>query len=72
MEASFLNFDEAIDRDPECIIYNLGLAKAYIAEDDEQNAQMALERTLNLPNRSIHDSKRKQTARELLETVRGN
>ena len=71
MEASFSNLNEAIDRDPECIIYNLGLAKAYIAENQPTEATATLEHTLALPNRSVHDNKRKDTARELLAQVKG-
>lgn len=71
MEACFANFDEAISRDPQVIIYHLGLAKAYISQDDEAEARATLKHTLSLPNKSIHDDKRKATARELLAQVEG-
>ena len=58
MEASFENLHEAIGRDPECIIYNLGLAQAYMAERDSQKAEISdFTFHVNVNHRCFHCNK---------------
>lgn len=68
-EAAVECFQKAIRYKPGYILYYLDLAKAYIALDEDANAQTVLNNALALPNSEPDDASHKSACRELLDKL---